>query len=129
MTRTRAIACTALTFVLGFLGASATAYGYARWQAWHASGEAFQLGYIVGFLDATTLSKFRDPRIATIPPGGRPDYERWRVKVNEFFADPKNERREVVDAMRTIGDTMARERLRDTVDRMNRTPAPSASPP
>jgi hypothetical protein len=86
----------------GLCLASLTAYGYTKLNAWRAQGEQFQLGYVVGYLDAAALWKRKDPR-AYVPAGGRGKYEEWRRKVNEFYEDPANADRSIPDAMLVIG--------------------------
>jgi hypothetical protein len=112
----------------GFLMASAPAFGYAKLNAWRSFGENFQLGYVVGFVDGITLWKRSDRRGASFPIGGKPNYELLRDKVNEFFADPANANRALVDAMAVIGAQMSLERLNAFKERAARTPGAASSP-
>ena len=122
----------ALAVLAGLVLGSAAAHGYARLNAWRAHGEKFQLGYIVGYLDAIALAKRKDRR-AWVPAGGRPDYDRWLREVNEFFADPKNENRPVPDAMLVVGERIQAEIMEAYQKRRRerfaaRTPAATSSP-
>ena len=128
----RSISMTVLTFAAGFCLVSATAWGYALLNVWRASGEEFQLGYIVGYLDGVEICKSRDMRSA-IPSRRRPQYERWRQGVNEYFADPANANRSLPDAMKWFGDQVQKEqlealerrRLEKAKARANASPTPS----
>ena len=117
-----------VAFGLGFLAASTTSYGYAKLDAWRGWGDWFQLGYVVGFLDANTLRKYRDRRGALVPAGGQPNYYLWREKVNEFYADPKNAKRDIVDAMDAVGAQLSRERLKKMGERTDARSSPRPSP-
>ena len=108
----------------GFCVASATAFGYAKLNAWRSFGEHFQLGYVVGYLDAVQLTKRHDPR-ALVPSEGQPAYERWRDMVNAFYADPANANRAVPDAMAAAGAQIQGEILESVRKRRAR---PAASP-
>ena len=69
-----------------------------------------------------------DARGTSIPAMGRPDFEFWRTKVNDYFADPKNANRELPDAMKAVGDQISLERLKRYGERNQRSPAPVPSP-
>jgi hypothetical protein len=86
----------------GFLVAAVTGHAYTKLNAWRAFGEQFQLGYVVGYIDAVKLAKFKDLR-ATIPTMGRARYKEWQDGVNEFYEDPANADRPVPDAMLEVG--------------------------
>ena len=79
-----------------------TAFGYARLNVWRENGEKFQLGYVVGYIDGVQLCQRGDQR-AMVPTGGRPDYERWRAFVNEYFEDPAHAKQGIPDAMKING--------------------------
>jgi hypothetical protein len=120
-----------LCALAGYFAASASAFAYAKLHAWRSHGEAFQLGYVVGYLDAVTLMKRSDRRAYNVPMvlSERPDYARWRDEVNEYFRDPANAKRSIPDAMGAIGARISREQLDRIIDRERgrATPAPSPS--
>ncbi len=68
-----------------------------------------------------------------IPVGGMPNFERWRGLVNDFYADPKNAKRPVPDAMAAAGKIVQDEVMKAYTERVERakkaTPAPSATVP
>lgn len=105
----RIVLVAVLAWCAGFGAASMSAYAYTQMHTWRQFGERFQLGYIVGYLDAVKLSKRKDAR-AMIPSPSRGDYEGWRQDVNAFFEDPVNENRPVPDAMLAVGQKL-RERI------------------
>jgi hypothetical protein len=112
----------------GFGVAAATAFGYAKLNVWREYGENFQLGYIVGYLDGVNLAQHHDER-AFLPTGGRPQYERWRAMVNEFYADPANAARPIPDAMGFVGAKMREEMFQRLRARRGQlTPTPGRSP-
>ncbi len=115
----RTILMTAIAACGGFCLAGAAAYGYAKLNAWQAYGERFQLGYVVGYLDAAQLSKVQDPRVF-VPSDGRVQYERWRDMVNEFFANPSNAAQPIADGMKYAGDKLQAERLKALDERLDR---------
>jgi len=106
----RSILIAMLSFAAGLGLASATAWGYAKLNAWRAQGPQFQLGYVVGYLDGVEICKRRDAR-SMIPSSRRPEFERWRDGVNEYFADPSKADRQVPDAMKWFGDKVQKEQL------------------
>jgi len=108
----RVVTTAALAWGAGFCMAAAAAWGYAELDAWRGYGESFQLGYVVGYLDAVTLAKRHDPR-TYIPVQGKPKYERWRALVNDFYADPANARRSVPAAMAAAGKVIQDEFMKD----------------
>jgi hypothetical protein len=110
----------------GFCIAAATAFGYAKLNAWRDYGENFQLGYIVGYLDGVNLAQHHDER-AIVPTGGRPQYARWRDMVNEFYADPANASRPIPDAMAVVGAKI-REEVFEKWRLRREQPVPSPSP-
>jgi hypothetical protein len=105
--------------------AAATASAYTKLAAWRTYGESFQLGYVVGYLDAVSLAKRSDMRALSIPSGGRANHARWRAMVNEFYADPANEKRSVPDAMAAAGKRVFEEMMKS---RQGPGPTPMASP-
>lgn len=133
----RMIVIAALGACGGFCLASATALGYAKLNAWRDFGEKFQLGYVVGYLDAVTLAKRHDRR-AFVPAVNKPQYERWRDMVNAFYEDPANSNRPLPDAMAAAGARLQEELLQSYRQQQDRewtaklaaspVPSPSASP-
>ena len=119
-----------LAAVGGFCLASATAFGFARLNIWNAYGENFQLGYVVGYLDALGLVRRKDAR-TNIPTSNGKDFYRWVGGVNEFYENPANAQREVPDAMFEIGSRLQAELLKKLADRAQQprpSPSPSAEP-
>jgi hypothetical protein len=112
---------------IGFSMASAMAWGYAMQDAWRGFGENFQLGYVVGFLDAVSLEKRHDRR-AFVPVFAKPDYERWRKLMNDYFADPANANRPVADGMAAAGKIFQDEMFKALKDRADAATAPSPAP-
>jgi hypothetical protein len=106
----RSLLAAAAAWGAGFCMAAGTAWGTAKLDAWRGFGDKFQLGYVVGYLDAVALAKRHDARL-WIPAGGRPDFERWRALVNDFYADPANAKRPLPDAMAAAGKILEREAL------------------
>jgi hypothetical protein len=96
-------------------------------NAWQGFGENFQLGYVVGYIDAVKLEHLKDPRVM-IPTTGTADFNRWRALVNEYFADPKNANRAVPDAMYAVGKIMSAEIARDWNERTRAAASPSPAP-
>ena len=118
----------------GFGAASMSAYAYTQMNTWRQFGERFQLGYVVGYLDAVKLSKRKDPR-AMIPSPSRGDYEGWRQDVDAFYEDPVNQNRPVPDAMLAVGEKLrARimkeytEQRRQRLEAARTLPSPSPAP-
>jgi hypothetical protein len=126
----RTIGTTALAWSVGFCMAAAVASAATtRLNAWRAFGEYFQLGYVVGYLDAVKLAYANDSRVM-LPTSGMADFERWRTLVNEYFADPKNANRVVPDAMAEAGKVISAEaiqRLRERNAQAAISPSPSPS--
>jgi hypothetical protein len=126
MRKTVAVAIVAGT--LGFCLASVTAFGAARLNIWRTYGEHFQLGYVIGYLDAVLLAQRKDPRASLTVQGGK-DFSRWVKGVNEYFQDPANANRAVPDAMAFVGGKIREEWLRNYAERSRQAgPSPSASP-
>jgi hypothetical protein len=112
----------------GFCLASATTFGATQYNIWQTYGEEFQLGYIVGYLDAVRLSQLKDRRVMMLTSSGKTDYNRWLREVNAYFADPANTKRTVPDAMAFVGNKVRTEWLQEWTRRMEAKPSPSASP-
>jgi hypothetical protein len=93
----------------GLCCASVSAYAYTKLTTWQTFGEKFQLGYVVGYLDAVKLMKRKDQRVM-LPSSGRAKYEQWRQSVNRFYENPMHADRPVPDAMMAVG-----EELRDSI--------------
>lgn len=126
--RSRPLLTVVLSAGLGFLVASAMAWGYAGQDAWQNYGENFQLGYVVGFLDAVSLEKRHDRR-AWVPVYSKPDYERWRKLMNDYFADPANAKRPIADGMWAAGKIFQDEMFRALEQRAKtESSAPSPAP-
>lgn len=126
--RKMVLVATVATFT-GFCFASVSAFATLRYNIWKSYGPSFQLGYIIGYLDAVSLSQHKDPRVQ-VPTGLGKNFDGWVKEVNEFYADPANEGRSVPDAIYTVGDRKRTEILRKWgAQRMNRPlPSPSAKP-
>src|SRR5262249_55724334 len=98
-------------------------------NAWQGFGEYFQLGYVVGYLDAVKLINSKDRRVM-VPTSGSNDYDRWLALVNEYFVDPKNADRSVPDAMFAAGQVITAEKVQNLHNRPQSPPTPPApSPP
>ena len=96
----------------GFCIASATAFASLRYNVWKTSPEQFQLGYVIGYLDAVRLAQRRDYR-AAVPVTPGKDFTMWVRGVNEYFAKPENANRTVPDAMSEVGTAYRVEILRE----------------
>jgi hypothetical protein len=97
----------------GFCFASAPAFATLRYNIWKTSTDQFQLGYVIGYLDAARLAQRRDYRAAVpITPGK--DFTGWVRGVNEYFAKPENANRTVPDAMSEVGTAFRVEILRES---------------
>ena len=122
---------TVLAWVAGFCMAAGIASATTLRDTWQQFGEYFQLGYVVGYLDAVKLNHLGDPR-ANLPTTSRVDFERWRRLVNDYFADPKNANRAVPDAMAAAGKIITEEMLADLKRRRMQgqaSPSPAAASP
>ncbi|SRR6266404_5719311 len=127
----RTIVATTVAWVAGFLMAEGIASAVTMLGAWRDLGEYFQLGYVVGYLDAVKLENLKDRR-TMIPTSGTADFEYWRKLVNEYFADPKNANRSVPDAMFAAGKIVSQNITRSLQERQQQSPSPSpaaSSPP
>jgi hypothetical protein len=124
----RTIVLTALAFGCGLALASVTAHAYTKLRIWRSYGPPFQLGYVVGYLDAISLSKRKDQR-ALIAAGGRQDYERWTAMVNEFYEDPANAERPIPDAMLVVGRKFQEEIMKAYRERLMSSPVPTPAEP
>ncbi|HEY2388137.1 MAG TPA: hypothetical protein VGK30_14335 [Candidatus Binatia bacterium] len=127
----RTITVAVLAGALGFGLASTMAWGYAMLDAWNGYGETFQLGYVVGYIDAVTLEKRHDMRV-WIPVYNKPDYELWRKRVNDFFADPANAKKPIANGMAAAGKIFQDETLKALKDmreqdKLSPSPAPSGA--
>ena len=96
----------------GFCFASATAFASLRYGYWQAAPPQFQLGYVIGFLDAAGLSRRGDYRVAVPIMRGK-DFSSWVRGVNEFYAKPENQKRSVADAISAVGTGIREELLRE----------------
>ena len=125
----RTIAVAIVAACLGFLVASVTSHAAALLNAWRGFGPNFQLGYVVGYLDAITLSQRKDPR-AAIPTQSGMDFNIWVKGVNEFFEDPKHAKASVPDAMAHVGRKLRQRWLDEWSEKLkkNRKDQPSPQP-
>lgn len=109
---------------------TATAFGTTRLNIWKTYGEQFQLGYVVGYLDAVRLSQRKDQRAMLLTGGGK-DFGRWVNEVNAFYEDPANANRPIPDAMLVVGQKIRKEWLEQWAKKTSRTrrsPRPSPTP-
>jgi len=120
----RTIVATTVAWVAGFLMAEGIASAVTLMSAWRDLGEYFQLGYVVGYIDAVKLENLKDRR-TMIPTSGTADFEYWRKLVNEYFADPKNANRSVPDAMFAAGKIVTQDLTRSLRERQQQSPSPS----
>lgn len=111
----------------GFCFAGASAFASLRYNIWKASPESFQLGYVIGYIDAVRLGQRKDPR-ASIPTGNDKNFDRWVRDVNAFYANPNNENRAVPDAMYEIGNVIRTQMLKEWGLKRQGRPVPSSSP-
>jgi hypothetical protein len=124
----RMIWTTALAWVAGFCMATSIAFGYALLDAWRGFGADFQLGYIVGYLDAAKLQQRRDARASGIPSERQVNYERWRDLVNAYFEDPAHAKKSVPDAIAAIADNLREEKMKAYSARPRLLTSPSPAP-
>lgn len=124
----RMIWTTALAWVAGFCMATSVAFGYMLLDAWRGMGADFQLGYVVGYLDAAKLQQRRDMRAWAIPTGKQISYERWRDLVNAYFEDPAHAKMSVPDAIAAIADNFREERTNAYAARRRLLTSPSPAP-
>ncbi len=120
---------TALAWATGFCMAAGIASATTLLNAWQGYGEYFQLGYVVGYIDAVKLEHLKDRR-TMIPTAGTADFEYWRRLVNEYYADPKHADRPVPDAMYAAGQIVTENITRSLRERQLRgsaSPSPAAS--
>ena len=122
------IVATLATFV-GFCLANGSAFATLRFNVWRAAGDAFQLGYVVGYLDAVRLAQRKDFRMM-IPAASDKDFTRWVRAVNAFYENPANQHRPVPDAIYEFGTGLRNQMLREWgLKRQGRpVPSPSALP-
>ena len=110
----------------GFCLASASAFAALRYHTWRSSGESFQLGYVIGYLDAVRLGQRKDPRMM-VPTGNDKNYDKWVREVNAFYANPANENRSVPDAIYEVGSAIRTQMLKEWGLRRQGRPVPSSS--
>lgn len=125
----RTIAVATVAGCLGFLVASVTSDAATLFKTWRQFGPTFQLGYVVGYLDAITLAQRKDPR-AALPTQTGMDFNMWVTGVNQYFENPANAQRSVPDAMSSVGRELRRRWLEDWSEKLKarRSPQPSSSP-
>jgi len=125
----RTIWTTVLAWAAGFCMAAGIASATTMLNAWQGFGENFQLGYVVGYIDAVKLQHLKDPRV-DISTTGTADFERWRQLVNDYFADPKHANRAVPDAMYAAGKIITDEMIADLRRRRGlASPSPAPASP
>jgi hypothetical protein len=113
---------------LGFLLATATSHAGTLLNIWRAYGENFQLGYVVGYLDAIVLAQRKDPRSA-IPTQTGKNFDRWVKGVNEYFEDPAHAKKSVPDAMAFVGNQLRTQWLEEWALKLKKSrPTPQPSP-
>ena len=113
----------------GFCLATVAAFAATQYNIWKTNGEQFQLGYVVGYLDAVRLSQLKDRRVQLPTAGGKNVFDRYLREVNAYFADPANAKRSVPDAMAFVGLKIRNEWLQDWARKTQQAkPSPSASP-
>ena len=124
----RRLFTTALTAALvAVLLATTTAVGDTTAKIWRLYGDRFQLGYVVGYLEAIRLSQRRDQR--TLIPAGGKKFDRWIRDINAYLDDPNNADRTVPDAIGFVGARIRQETLDAWTNRNSRArPSPSPSP-
>ena len=111
----------------GFCLANASAFAALRYNIWQSSGESFQLGYVIGYLDAVALAQRKDFRLQVPNLNGK-KFDRWVRDVNEFYKDPANQARPVPDAIYEVGSKVRDEMLKNWgLQRMGK-PTPTQSP-
>jgi hypothetical protein len=111
----------------GFCLAGVPALASLGYNIWNTSGEQFQLGYVIGYIDAVALAQRKDLRMQ-IPTGGGKNYDRWVRDVNAFYADPKNQGRQVPDAMYDVGTRIRAEWIKNWQRDKKPATLPSPSP-
>src|SRR5258706_11530048 len=124
----RAIVTTAVAWAAGFVMAAGIASAVTLRNAWQDLGEYFQLGYVVGYIDAVKLEHLKDRR-TMIPTSGTADFEYWRKLVNEYFADPKDANPSVPDAMFAAGENRTPQNHPHPQGRPHESAAPSPAAP
>jgi hypothetical protein len=126
----RTILVAALAAFGGFCLAHGAAFAAARLNIWRAQGEKFQIGYVVGYLDALALSQRKDIRVQ-IPSVRGKNYDRWVREINLYFENPANAERSIPDAMYAVGTKIREEMLQEWQRRQQQaapSPSPSAAP-
>ena len=107
---------------------SAAAFAATQLSIWRSYGASFQLGYVVGYLEAIQLSQRKDQRVMIPVARGR-TFDRWIRDVNAFFEDPANVKRSVPDAMHAVGIKIREEWMQEFARKAKpRASLPSPSP-
>lgn len=122
----RMILVATLAMFAGFCLANASAFASLRYNIWRASDENFQLGYVIGYLDAVRLAGRKDPRMM-VPVGNDKNYAKWVRDVNAFYANPENEKRTVPDAIYEVGSAIRTKMLQEWGLKRQGRPVPSAT--
>lgn len=108
----------------GFCFAAASSYAALRYNIWKGYGYQFQLGYVVGYLDAVTLAQRKDTRL-NVPIGGDKNFDKWVAQINAFYEDPANQSRGLPDAMFQIGTRIRTQMLHDLGMKRQGRPVPT----
>jgi hypothetical protein len=122
----RMILVATLAMFAGFCLASASAFATLRYNIWRTSDESFQLGYVIGYLDAVRLAGRKDPRMM-VPVGNDKNFAKWVRDVNAFYANPANENRSVPDAIYEVGMAIRTKMLKEWGLKRQGRPVPSAT--
>jgi hypothetical protein len=122
----RMILVATLATFAGFCLANATAFASLRYNIWRKSDQNFQLGYVIGYLDAVRLAGRKDPRMM-VPVGNDKNYGKWVNDVNAFYANPANENRTVPDAIYEVGSAIRTKMLQEWGLKRQGRPVPSAT--
>lgn len=124
----RTIVVATLAAFGGFCLAAASSYAALRFNIWKGYGYEFQLGYVVGYLDAATLAQRKDSRL-NVPTGGDKNFDKWVAAINAFYEDPANQNRGLPDAMFEIGTRIRTQMLQDWGMKRQGRPVPTRTMP
>lgn len=122
----RMIFVATLAMFAGFCLASVSAFASLRYNIWKTSDPSFQLGYVIGYLDAVRLAGRKDPRMM-VPVGNDKNYGKWVRDVNAFYANPANENRAVPDAIYEVGSVIRNKMLQEWGLKRQGRPVPSST--
>ncbi len=108
----------------GFCFAAASSTAALRYDIWKGYGYQFQLGYVVGYLDAVGMARRKDARL-NVPTGRNKDFDKWVADINAFYDDPANQNRPVPDAMFEIGTRIRTKMIQEWGLRRQGRPVPT----